>query len=426
MKALKYLLIISLLALPVSAAAWWFNNASSAGHAGGATPFVFTILTLGEDDTFTLPLYDGGTYNFNVDWGDSNSDTITTWNDGDNGHTYEDGGATEYTITITGTIVGMAFEGGGDDTQMKDISSWGPFGFGDTGSTFEGCTNLTVSATDAPSLAGVTDMSNTFQTNSSLTTIPGMASWDMSSVVTIYAMFHGASSFNQDISAWDTSSVTNMGYVFYNNTLFNQPLDNWDTGEVTTMTWMFYDAPAINQSLDSWDVSKVTNMDYMFRGADAFDGNITSWTTTALTSTTGMFFSCDVFDQDISGWDMELVDDMSGMFHDAIAFSQDIGAWKTDAVEDISSMFDGAVSFDHDLSAWDISNVDDADEMFLGVTLSTANYDELLEGWEDQADTAVINFGAGNSTYTGGGDAADARAVLVGKGWVITDGGIAP
>ena len=39
--------------------------------AGGQTdspPFEFTILTLEADDTFTPPLYDGGTYDFVIDW----------------------------------------------------------------------------------------------------------------------------------------------------------------------------------------------------------------------------------------------------------------------------------------------------------------------------------------------------------------------
>ena len=60
------------------------------------------------------------------------------------------------------------------------------------------------------------------------------------------------------------------------------------------------------------------------------------------------------------------------------------------------------------------------------VTLSTANYDALLIGWEAQSvdDDTTPNFG--NSTYTGGeeSEAAAARQNLIDDhNWTITDGG---
>lgn len=51
-----------------------------------------------------LPLIDVGTYNFVVNWGDGNQDTITSWNQAETTHTYTSTG--DYVITITGVLTG--------------------------------------------------------------------------------------------------------------------------------------------------------------------------------------------------------------------------------------------------------------------------------------------------------------------------------
>lgn len=316
-------------------------------NAGVVTPFTFTILTAGADDSFTLPIYDGGTYNFTVDWGDLSSSTITSYDDADNPHTYEDEGATEYTITITGTINGWRFDGGGDDVLMKCITQWGCFQPGNLGDNFEGCANMTVTATDIINLTGVTDLNEMFQGCDALTTVPSMNSWDMSNITTLYAMFHSCELFNQDIGNWDTGSVQTLGYMFYNNLAFDQDISGWNTENVTNMKWTFYDASAFNQDIGGWDTGKVTDMDGAFRGATSFD-------------------------QDLGSWDIEALTTASGMFYN--------------------------------------------------VTLSTANYDALLIGWEAQTEKAGVVFGAGNSQYSAGA-AATARTALETNTWVITDGG---
>jgi hypothetical protein len=59
--------------------------------------------------------------------------------------------------------------------------------------------------------------------------------------------------------------------------------------------------------------------------------------------------------------------------------------------------------------------------MFTSVTLSTANYDALLIGWEAQAVQNNVVFNGGGSKYSAG---AAARAALIADhSWSITDGG---
>ena len=71
----------------------------------------------------TLPLLlDEGTYDFTVDWGDGTTEQVADPTSPVS-HTYEESG--EQTVSITGTIDGWAFDGGGDRLKLHRVSSWG-------------------------------------------------------------------------------------------------------------------------------------------------------------------------------------------------------------------------------------------------------------------------------------------------------------
>ena len=223
-----------------------------------AAAFVFDIdtsLGTGTDD-FQLPLIAAsfGTLNCTVDWGDGNSNTVTTPGTGDS-HVYATGGT--YTITITGSLVGWKFAFSGDCQKITDISEWGvlditePF-------AFHGCANLTCSATDAPTIS-TTNLSNTF--NSATSFNGAIGNWDVSTVTNMGAMFRGASAFNQNIGTWDTSTVTNMNAMFQNATEFNQNISAWDVSQVSNFSLFMagksfknYDAANLDAIYNTWSL----------------------------------------------------------------------------------------------------------------------------------------------------------------------------
>lgn len=314
------------------------------------------------------------------------------------------------------------------------------------------------------------------------------------SVTNIDQMFLGTAGLYKNVELWDTKNVTSMlstfdGFSppFGQFSTFNADLSNWNVGNVTNMNGTFVNCSAFNNGgssgIANWDVSKVTNMSYMFGSTwrpTIFNQPIGIWNVSNVTNMAGMFGSSEnqagdnggnrVFNQDISNWDVSKVTNMSNMFFGAIAFNNasasGIGNWNTGACTNMNNMFRTASVFNQNISNWNVSNVTNMSRMFNNAnafqgslsgwnlaglnantsldnfmanktgtnSYSTANYDALLIGWNNNklaAANGVANWRTdlqpnfGGAKYTAGGAAATARAALVTYGWTITDGGIA-
>ncbi len=315
-----------------------------------------------------LPLESGGTYNFTVNWGDGNTDTITIYNQAEVTHTYASEGS--YEIIIDGTIKGFRFDNTGDRLKIINISQWGSLNVGNNGRYFYGCENLNSSATDSLDLTGTTNLS---------------------------LMFGNAINFNGNISNWNVSGATNMNRMFFGSENFNQDISSWDVSSVTSMVYMFSHALSFNQDISSWDVSSVTNMGSMFLGANSFN-------------------------QDISSWDVSSVTNMSRMFAYNLSFNQDINSWDVSNVTNMREMFREVTTFNQNIGNWDVSSVTDMTFMFESVTLSSANYDSILIGWNSLPSLkSGVQFSGGNSKYCNGETAR--QNMIDNYGWTITDGG---
>ncbi len=164
-----------------------------------------------------LPLESTGTYSFVVAWGDGTSDTITKWNQAQVTHTYSTPGI--YNLNITGICQGWCFASDSDRLKIVDISQWGSLQLGNSERYFRNCTNLHLTATDAPDLTNTTTLNQAFAFCTSLGSSGDMSAWDVSGVMSMQSMFYGATSFDQDIGAWNVSKVTNMGNMFSGVTL---------------------------------------------------------------------------------------------------------------------------------------------------------------------------------------------------------------
>jgi len=252
-----------------------------AGVIGDVNAFIFEAKTTGADETFTLPIYSGGTYDFNVDWGDGSDDDITAWDDAAKVHTYAS--ADTYTVTITGTINGWRFAGAGDCTKIYDISAWGPLLLGNGASYFQGCTNLTVTATDVLDLTGTTNFSYAFRDCSSLITLD-VSAWDVSSVTIFYQTFYGCSSLTTlDVSSWNVSNVTDFAAAFQScSSIAAFDVSSWNVSKVTRYIYTFYGCSSLTTlAASTWDITSTTDMTGMFTSVTlttaSYDAILIGW-----------------------------------------------------------------------------------------------------------------------------------------------------
>jgi len=180
---------------------------------------------------FILPLHISGTYNFIIEWGDSSSDTITTYNDAALDHTYSTGGVKN--ISISGICSHIYFNNTGDKLKLTNISQWGDVKIGSLLSSYRGTTNLVTTYVDIPQFDASTGKS-------------AFSCWR-------------DSSFNGKVSDWVFTTFTSTANMFQSNSTFNKaPITS--TSNVTEMQSMYDLASSMDQDLGGVDYTAVTNL----------------------------------------------------------------------------------------------------------------------------------------------------------------------
>ncbi|MBU2902895.1 BspA family leucine-rich repeat surface protein [Maribacter dokdonensis] len=344
------------------------------------------------DNEISLPVW-GGPYT--VDWGDG---TIETELYGEQIHSYESPGI--YTVSILGELYSFNFNSYprnysfSDSEKILEINQWGQIQWGYLNTAFSGCTNLDITAIDAPVLSNITEMRDVFAYCTSLTGNASFNDWDVSAITDMTQLFYGCNNFNADISDWDVAKVTSMTNLFANNLMFNQNLSNWNVAKVTDMGWMFSGAQSFDKPIGNWNVSSVTDMSGMFQSSN--------------------------FNHDISEWNVSNVDKMNYMFGNSSSFDQDISSWNVSKVTEMIYMF-GFSAFNQDISSWNIINVVNMESMFLNTPLSKENYDKLLIGWSKLPNLqAGVKLGASQNYCA----SKNERQELIDTyGWIIIDAG---
>jgi surface protein len=408
---------------------------------------------------FALPFISTGNYSCSVNWGDGSSNIITSWNDPNTRHAYATPSA--YTITISsirGGLTGWRFNNGGDRWKLMGITKWGNLRLGtNEGSYLYGSKNLKLTGTtDVLDTQGTTNFDSAFRDCSSLTSVSGINSWNVSQVTGMSAMFEGCVSFNNNIGNWSVGKVSNMNSMFKNAPTFNNlnspSISGWTTSAVTDMGEMFYSAITFNQPIGSWNTSKVDYMASMFRLAEKFDNSgstsINTWVTSAVTDMSFMFYGADAFNQPIGDWDVRNVTRGDGgfsggmveMFYGAGLFNQNIGSWDVRNVNGMSGMFEGALAFNNggspSISGWTVSAVTWFSSMFAscpfnqpignwdvsnalrmsGMFQSNKKFDQDIGSWRMPNATTINSMFQGATAFNNSGSTSI-------SGWTISVSG---
>ena len=360
-------------------------------------PFITTWTTTSANESITIPTFPGETYNYAVDWGDgegslNQADAAT--------HVYTNPGT--YTVLIFGDFPRIYFNNSGDKDKLTTIEEWGDQVWTSMSSAFYGCSNMILAdPADLPDLSAVTDLSY---------------------------MFAGCCSFNTNINDWDVTSITTANHLFEDCTSYNQPLDNWQLGSIEDLSYVFAGCTSFNSP--NFDVSRMSNgivtASFAYYNCSAYN-QPSNWPMEG--STESMFENCTVFNNTIRPqytYDGSIEVSPIRMFRNCPAFNQPITVNTVTGQSElwVTEMFSGATTFNQDLSSWDVRFLFNADGFMDGVTLSTANYDALLNSWATQDlnwSYLGINISFGNSQYC---DAEAARTTLINdEEWNLTDGG---
>ena len=185
-------------------------------------------------DIIELPLIDGYSYNFEVDWGDGSPiEGVTTKSVK---HTYAQAGT--YSVVISGKLEAWSFKA---NPRSKDkiisVSNLGMLGWKSLRGAFAGCSKLTT-----------------------------VAGGDTSAVTNMSYMFDGALLVKPQVADWDTSKVTDMSYMFRGAAQAEPSVSKWNVAAVTTMQEMFKGAVRAVPDMTAWNFAKVKQMDGMFSG----------------------------------------------------------------------------------------------------------------------------------------------------------------
>ena len=381
-----------------------------------ASAFTSTwLVTAGE--TITLPYEAAGTYSGTIDWGDGGATSVNSY--ANRTHTFASAGT--YTISISGVTTGFSFNNTGSKLNIRTITNWGNLRLGNSGFTFFGCTNLTLTTViGVLDLTGATNLNGMFWNCTALTIISSINTWNFASVVSMNAMFNNCSNLNQPL-VLNTGAVTDMGFMFNNCINYNNTC-SLNTASVINMAQMFSGCTNFNQPLN-FTTGAVTSMTTMFRQCTAFNSTLTFSSTASVLNMNEMFSGCTNFNKALT-FNTASVTNMSNMFYQATNFNQPL-SFNTSAVTSMSQMFSGAAAFNQDIGSWNVANVTNFINFMANktpATFSEANLDAIYNGWVTVQSSLNISFGT--AKYSAVGTAG--RNYLTGtKLWTITDGGLA-
>ena len=320
-------------------------------------------------------------------------------------------------------------------TLMGNVSEWGSFDISEPG-VFSECVNMTVTATDTPSISG-DSLTSAFKDCTALTTIPTIGDWDVSGILYMNSCFLGTSitnlsdvnnwgsdtanvveaismfSFSDitslNLSSWDVSSLTNISDMFsFNTNLVSVDLSNWDSNVITNFISAFQQCTALTTvtGIETLITSNATAISTLFDECNSLAAiDASAWNTSNVVTATGAFKDCtSITSVDISGWDLSSMTDMSAMFSRCSMTTIDVSGWTNGGLIDmsdfvsqtsslttidfstsactptnISYMFSACTNLTSvDMTGWDVSNVTSTFGMFSNCTSLTT-----ITGHED-------------------------------------------
>ena len=241
---------------------------------------------------------------------------------------------------------------------------------------FSNLTNVTSIDLSNMDTSGMTNMSNMFSDNTSLTNITFGDNFNTANVINMSGMFKNCTILKTiDLSSFDTSNATIFASMFMNcQGLQNLDLKSFNTGNVTSMLNMFYNCSSLTSlDLSSFNTSNVERMEGMFYNCSSLTSlDLSNFNTSKITDMTYMFNRCkSLTNINLSSFDTSNVSSLYDTFAGLTSLKVlDLSSFDTSKVTNMGRMFLNSNNlvtiYVSDL--WNISNVTSASRMFEGCT----------------------------------------------------------
>ena len=235
--------------------------------------------------TLNLPLQAGQTYNFVVDWGDGNSETITA---DTASHTYAEAGT--YRVAISGTFPRWFFNNTPAAAQLVDMPYWGNIQLtGLSNNAFADLVNLRRLPIDIPDLSNVTSFINGFM-NAGIRSFDGRG-WDVSGITRFDGFLINCANLEYiRIDGWQWASNVRMNsFASGCTSLVGVTSEGIGAFPANRIDGMFFDcANLVDIDVSHWDVSQVQNINNMFSGCTSLVNlDISRWDISSVTTANG-------------------------------------------------------------------------------------------------------------------------------------------
>ena len=393
------------------------GSGSGGGDAYGPDAFV-TEWTVGAGDTIKLYSYDaspaGYTMDYDVDWGDSSSDSNVTT--ADQTHTYADAGTYQVVITNQFGALNMQRASVTEQGYLTKMVQWGTDNIWSAlYKMFYGCSVMVYEATDYPNLTNLIeskDAREVFRDCSSITSMD-ISNWtNTSNITNIQSFFQGMENCTSlNASGLNFSGVTDfqnglrgLGTAVAGGSAIN--LSNITWGSLTNLSYTFYLTDALTLDLSGWNFTgnPDVNLYYAFYDLD-FNSvlDLSSWTNFSSWRCIYAFRGADITSLNISGWDSSRNYSYYGMFYQCYDIEQVIGLNELSSAavtgDGIVAMFQHCrkISFtgtaNNFSSAWGLGlgNANNTTAMFYesGMSLVSGGSPPSVDNWVLTANTTI-------------------------------------
>ena len=252
-----------------------------------------------------------------------------------------------------------------------------------TSGLFSNLTNVTSIDLSNMDTSGMTNMSNMFSGNTSLTNITFGENFNTSNVTSMYAMFNNCNLLKKlDLSSFNTAKVTSMNYMFENcSSLTSLDLSSFDTSNVRSMSTMFRECTNLMiVDLSSFAGNNLISMSYMFTGCSNLQNvDLSNLKVNNPIEIVRMFADCEnITSINLKGFKLS---SLAGAFTGCSNLEYlNLEESITDGITNLEGTFSGLKKLKYlDLSSWDVSQVTNLSNTFDGdSSLEMLN----LNGWK--------------------------------------------